>query len=363
MKNNILFCGSFVPNEVEAKEPGVSSAGNRFQNNLMKNMRKIGISVEEASFLGMPLEDASFFTGKESYVLKERNIFKSILNYKKLVKNKLSGADTVICYNIIYAWLFLPKLAKQNNVRSIAIIADYSEEDSYNSIPRKCYVKLQRYCMRRFDTVVGLSANIEKQLKKGQKFILLEGGIDRDFYDCFNEGKSETEADGTVTLMYSGLLEPVTGVDKFLEVTKKLPEDMRLRFVFTGKGSISETIKEAAKTDSRIDFKGNMEYSDYINELKKADILINPRNMELPENRNNFPSKVLDYLATGRRVISTKFVGWEKFTDCFDFVDESLEEAVVSVCEDFLNNGFHFEQNREFAKQFVWDEQIKKILD
>jgi len=363
MDNKILFCGCFVPNEVEAREPGVSSAGNRFQNNLMKNMSKAGIDVSEASFLGMPLKDRNYFAGKEGYVLKERNLVKSVMDYRKLVKKNLSEVDTVICYNIIYAWLFLPSLSRKNKVRSIAIIADYSEEDSFSSLSKKLYVKLQRNCMRKFDTVVGLSANIEKQLKNTQKFILLEGGIDREFYDCFSEGKSETEADGVVTLMYSGLLEPVTGVDRYLEAIKSLPEEMRLRFVFTGKGSVSEKIIEASTKDSRIEFKGNLDYSDYIAELKKADILINPRNMELPENRNNFPSKVLDYLATGSRVISTKFVGWEKFADCFDFTEDDLSETIKNVCEDFTRSGYTFDRNREFAKQFIWDEQIKKILN
>lgn len=88
--------------------------------------------------------------------------------------------------------------------------------------------------------------------------------------------------------------------------------------------------------------------------------------MELKENANNFPSKIMEYLATGKRVISTKFPGWERFTKhvlfCESDVDSikaQLIEAAKAV-EKRENNSF--QERRDFAKQFIWEKQMERIL-
>jgi len=359
---HILFIGTHVPNDIEAVEPGISSAGNRFQNNFIKNVRELGHEVDEVSFIAVPIKAPTAFSDSSRYVLKSGNPIKSVKAFHDLIRAKESDCDIIICYNIVYAWLNLPKLARKAHIKSIAIIADYSEEDSYKSFARKVYVKLQRSCMRKFDKIVGLSANIEKQLKPKQQFVLVEGGIDRAFYDKF-DSITEKPADAPVTVMYSGLLEPVTGVDLLLDAIKDIDKSLNAKFVFTGKGSLADKITQAAKEDSRIDFKGNLSYDDYISTLKSADILVNPRNMLLPENRNNFPSKVLDYLATGKTIISTKFVGWEKFENHVIFTDESaLSTTITENVTNIQNGTIANDDNRIFAEQFLWEKQIKTIL-
>ena len=360
---HILFIGTHVPNDIEAVEPGISSAGNRFQNNFIKNVRELGHEVDEVSFIAVPIKDPAAFNDSSRYVLKSGNPIKSVKAFHDLIRAKETDCDIIICYNIVYAWLNLPKLARKAHIKSIAIIADYSEEDSYKSFARKVYVKLQRSCMRKFDKIVGLSANIEKQLKPKQQFVLVEGGIDRAFYDKF-DSIPEKAADAPVTVMYSGLLEPVTGVDLFLDAIKKIDKSLNAKFVFTGKGSFADKITQAANEDSRIDFKGNLSYDDYIDALRSADILVNPRNMQLPENRNNFPSKVLDYLATGKTIISTKFVGWEKFDGHIIFTDEApLAETITKTITGFKTSGIADATNRSFVEQFLWENQISRIIE
>ena len=362
----ILFVGTHVPNEIEAVEPGISSAGNRFQNNFIKNLRALGHDVIEVSFIAVPIIDASVFGDASRYVLKNGNVLSAVNRFHKLVKAKVRECDLIICYNIVYAWLDLPSVARRAGLKSIAVIADYSEEDSFKSPARKAYVKLQRNCMRKFDKVVGLSSNIKKQLRPSQEFVLVEGGIDRSFYEMFASAGSDTagsQGHDTINVMYSGLLEPVTGVDLLLDAIKDVDKSLDVTFVFTGKGSLSDRISEAARQDPRIDFRGNLSYDDYTEALKNADILVNPRNMHLPENRNNFPSKVMDYLATGNTIVSTKFAGYDKFEGHIIFSDEDdLARTITDTVNRIRSGELADCANREFAEKFLWDRQISGIL-
>ena len=126
---------------------------------------------------------------------------------------------------------------------------------------------------------------------------------------------------------------------------------------------MADRVSEVAENDKRIKYLGFVSDKRYYEVLSNADVLINPRNMELLQNQNNFPSKVLEYLATGREVISTKFPGWERFTDNFRFYEgdaEILEKEINSVLSDDLN--CHYATNRSKAENYDWSNQVDKII-
>lgn len=356
----ILFCGTQVPEEIEYQVRDISAAGNRFQNNLCFNLRKCGHEVEECAYIGVPVPEKVRDKLRENAVLKEDGFLRSLLVYRRKLLNLLNDSDVVICYNITYAWLFLPLWARRRHKKCIAIIADYSETVSYASILGKLYAFFQGASMRRFDKIVGLSANMRGKLGKNQSFILMEGGIDRKLYDAFHF--AEHVDNMPITFLYSGLLGEVTGVDKLLGMMKKI-KSQDIRLLISGKGTLEETIKKAEKEDPRICFLGHLPYDSYIELLNKADVLLNPRNMELPENLNNFPSKIMDYLAAGKIIISTKFAGWENFREYIMFCDDYEEMASLAENIHLENERERFDRNRRFAQTFLWEKQMAKILN
>lgn len=355
----LLFCGTRVPEEIEYQVKDISAAGNRFQNNLITNLKNCGHEVTECSYIGVPVSESIRQQLPGNIVFKANGFLKSLLTYRKMVRKLIGDSDMVMCYNVTYAWMLLPLWARRKRKQSIAIIADYSEAVSYRSIPGKLYAYLQRISIRRFDTVVGLSASIEEKLRKKQYFVLMEGGIDRKLYDAF-PFREEQEKD-VITILYSGLLSPVTGVDKLLEVMENV-KNPNLRLLISGKGDMEALVEQAGKKDFRICYLGHLPYEEYVRQLGEADILINPRNMELPENQNNFPSKIMDYLAAGKMILSTKFAGWERFREYIVFCDsyqemaERLEEITLTQLREV------YDRNRSFAREFLWEEQIKRIL-
>lgn len=362
MCEKILFCGTMVPESTEYQVKNISAAGNRFQTNMIKNLERAGYEVVSCSFLGMDIPNDIKRKLNGNYVFKEKALLKAIWDFYGLLKRTISDTETVICYNIAYAWLFLPLIAKRKRKRSIVIVADYSESVSYKSLSGKLYAKLQLWSMRRFDTVIGLSENIKGKLRKKQKFVLMEGGIDEELYNAFVYKPHAEET--PITFMYSGLLNRVTGVNLLLDAMKQVKR-RDIRLWISGKGELEEAVKAAAEEDDRMCYLGHLPYEDYLRKLQEADILVNPRDMSLPENQNNFPSKIMDYLAAGKAIVSTKFAGWERFGENICFCDNSSTELkdCLEYAEKYLSETEkRYMGNRKKAEHYKWSEQLKRVL-
>lgn len=371
---NILFCGTNLPEEWETKLKYLSLAGNRFQNNLVQAFQKGGNVIKNLTFLGIPIEDnlaqkvlEACDSEEFSCFLKSMGTKAAVLGYRKQLKHclqKNDSSEAVIAYNVVYAWLGLPKLAKKNNKKSVLILADYSGTESCQGFARKLYAKCMLRDMRKYDLVVGLSENIGKRLNQKQRFLCMEGGIDLSLYQ--NMCPLAPEKGEPLGIMYAGVLNEVTGVDLLLEAMKQM-DKADIELTITGRGELESRIQEAAACDSRIRFYGSLPYEQYLEKLKNAHILINPRNMELPENQNNFPSKIMEYLAVGKVLVSTKYAGWQKFDKTAYFCDSNVDsiskmtELAVKEYEQVYKDVFQY--NREFAKQFAWECQAERILE
>ena len=115
----VLFCGTQVPENIEYQVKDISAAGNRFQNNLIANLRKCGHEVTECVYIGVPVPESIRKELPGNIVFKCSGFLKSLLAYRKLVRKLLDDSDTVMCYNITYAWMFLPFWARRKKKRSM----------------------------------------------------------------------------------------------------------------------------------------------------------------------------------------------------------------------------------------------------
>ena len=120
----VLFCGTMVPEETEYHVRDISAAVNRFQNNMIKNLWRAGYEVVSCSFLGMDIPDDIKKKLIGNYVFRNKDLLKGIWDFHGLLKRTMSDTETVICYNIAYAWLFLPLMAKRMHKRSIVGMAE-----------------------------------------------------------------------------------------------------------------------------------------------------------------------------------------------------------------------------------------------
>lgn len=366
-----LLCCTLVPEKYEVEIKEISNAANRFVKNFCTQLEKehmlniisyIGINIDEQT--KNELKQCEKKDKKIRYVFKSRKYMKGILETFFLICKEMRKCDYIITYNVVYSWVFVPIVSKIMKKKSVLILADHSPVESYRSIRKRIYANVQQYVMRQYDYVVGLSEKTKKYLKPRQAFMCMEGGIAKEVYEYF-EGYQEKERN-KIIIMYSGILEEVTGVNLLIDAFEKISTDMA-ELIVTGDGSLADSIKNIAVASENINYLGCIPYEQYMKKISEADVLVNPRNMNLPENENNFPSKIMEYLATGKVIVSTKFPGWERYQEYIEFCEsnsDALAECLVCSMNAVRN---HTEQDflriRKFAKKFIWSEQVESIVN
>ena len=103
---------------------------------------------------------------------------------------------------------------------------------------------------------------------------------------------------------FAGSLSESAGVSLLLDAIPHVT-DPTLEFWFSGRGPLEGRLKQQAASDPRVRFFGFVSDDEYSTMLQKAAVLVNPRPSRLLENRYNFPSKLMEYLAAGRPILST----------------------------------------------------------
>ena len=111
----------------------------------------------------------------------------------------------------------------------------------------------------------------------------------------------------------------------------ELLQGQRFQLLILGKGGLEAQILEAAKRDARISFKGYCTQSEAKSLECGATVLINPRPSRQAFTQYSFPSKILEYMATGRPVISTRLPGIpeEYFAHMIVLENETPEELAA----------------------------------
>lgn len=364
-----LLCCTLVPTRYEVIIKEISNAANRFLTNFSSNLAKYD-EVQILSYIGVKVDDQIKEELKKQQrknmqlFFKSDGFFKSILNMLIAIWKEVQACDYAITYNVVYAWMLTPVFTKICRKKSVLILADYTPMEVYTNKKQRIYAKIQEYFIGQFDYVIGLSEKTRRYLKGKQKFICMEGGISEEVYQMFDEYSPARKE--KLTLMYSGILEKVTGIDLLIEAYKKI-QRKDIQLLITGDGTLASWVKRNAEENEDIHYLGCIPYEDYIERLREADVLINPRNMNFPENMNNFPSKIMEFLATGKPIISTKYPGWERYQEYIEFC-ESDSASIRATIEEYVIKAKNwtradYEKNRIFAKRFLWNSQIRSIKE
>jgi glycosyltransferase involved in cell wall biosynthesis len=166
--------------------------------------------------------------------------------------------------------------------------------------------------------------------------------------------------------MYSGGLTWLKGVPLLLDAFAQV-DDPRLRLWITGRGECETLVEAAAQRDPRIVYHGFVDYEEVLALYRRADILVNPHLATPLSARYLFPSKLLEYLATGRPVValSTPDIA----ADYGDAVVVVAEETPAALAEGLRRAaGMSYEERRALGARGraavarkTWPEQATRI--
>ena len=148
-------------------------------------------------------------------------------------------------------------------------------------------------------------------------------------------------------IVFAGAVREENGVDWLLAAFEEL-KGMPISVQIYGGGELVQRVVDASSKDPRIAYGGILHGRDLVEALLSADILINPRPIEEEFARESFPSKLLEYMATGVPTLTTRIESIpSEIQNCFFYIDghaphelaESIKKVVALSEEERLSKG------------------------
>lgn len=199
---------------------------------------------------------------------------------------------------------------------------------------------------------------------KGKPHLVMEGLVDANVPDEPDQnGKSEAP-----TILYAGALRREYGLADLIAgfCSYRNPE---ARLIIYGDGDYASAIKQAATADPRIEYRGNVPVEQVVKAEQAAWVLVNPRPIDHQFTRYSFPSKNMEYLASGSAVLTTRLPGMPaEYYDHVFTIDTPGASGIVEALERVIELGPEALQARgAAARRFVLDSknhqaQAQRIL-
>lgn len=218
-----------------------------------------------------------------------------------------------------------------------------------------------------FDYVDGyvlLSAAMKDRLPVGERpWIVIEGIYDPEQDDEY------VEKDKNKVVLYTGNLGRRYGIVDLLEAFHGI-DNPDYRLWICGNGDGREDVEAYARKDSRIIYKGMMPRNEVIKLQKSATLLVNPRRSNEDYTKYSFPSKTMEYMASGTPTLMAHLQCMPQEYDehLFYISEESvtgLRKSIYNICE---KSKEELAQKGVGASFFIKDKkmpkpQVKKIIE
>ena len=304
---------------------------------------------------------------------KRFSILQSIERKLEEVISQMKEPPTVLLYNFD----FLPRVGDIKNkypqVKFVLLITDIPEYmDVNNSIITRINRLIRNFAHNHFnrqienyiDGFILLAPRMVEKIPINEKPWIQIEGIYNDEDDSIQVEKSNTKQ-----IVYTGNLGYRYGIRELLEAFSLIKDD-NYELIFRGSGEAEPEIREKEKNDSRIKLLPILTKKELNILQKKATILINPVNPSQEFSKYFFPSKTLEYLASGTPTLMGKL-------DCLpddylnyiyliqDFTPYGLKQRIVEICSKPDSELSLFGSNASIFihKNKTPQVQVKKIVD
>ena len=246
-----------------------------------------------------------------------KNYFWGLVSFFHIIKWRLKNKKkecAVIVYNLYSVPIELLYLVcKISNTKLYAILYDLGVPPKHLGLSKSTMIAyrlsehIAKFFIKRLDGRIVINESIVKHYAPNKHYVLIDGGINEQIISRLFP--LEPSKNNDFVFVCAGMLWDQNGTRLILETLKQFPS-LNLKVLFAGRGNDVGLIEEAAKTDNRITYLGMLTTEKLFKVYEQADVLLNLRIEE--EVDFHFPSKLLEYLATGKYVISTPIAHAER---------------------------------------------------
>lgn len=263
------------------------------------------------------------------------HISKFLGTYRYLVKNEASKG-VIVCnimnYEECYAAIIYRML---HHTKICAVTADVpgltSGSGSRNGalwkrVLTKWLSPLYVRSRSRYDAYMFLASAMNGVVnKKNKPYIVIEGISDLSMQEAINNmtGKFHKK-----TIMYAGGLHEEYGIELLLNAFEKIKNpDVELRLY--GRGNYVQEIERISESDPRVLYMGVVSNSEVVQAQMCAHLLVNPRPTEAEFVKYSFPSKIMECMASGTPLLTTRIPSMPQ--EYYPFVYLIKEETVDGI--------------------------------
>lgn len=327
--------------------------------------KKIKIPSSTVSYYGMRCRNVSFYN--ISY-LKRKSITASLeKEIDKWMIDKKDEKVFIIVYSMIYSYLkaAIDTKKKYNNVEVCCIVLDLPEFFGDNSSllykvtsgsTKKTYELVYQV-----DSFILLTKYMTKPLQVGKKPWMLMEGI-------YAPRLFEPVQKHSKTVLYTGKLDKRFGLRELVDNFSSLDGDIELWIC--GNGLDKKYVEEAARKDRRIKYFGQVKQDRVLKMQREASLLINPRKPEGEYTKYSFPSKTMEYMASGTPTLMYRLPGMPiDYDDKVVLFNDMSDKTFCTILKEWLNKPQEeLDAFGEKARKFILDnktaeKQIARFLD
>lgn len=351
----ILFLGSLYPDKtfesLIKSKINVGFAAQIFQKALLAGLDRFS-QVQVISEVTIPsfpstkilmVKEESFSHGSSNNLVDRTvpylnlPIIKQIsicISYIRSIR-KTEKADVLLIYEITSRHLLSAILGSRSS-KKVLIVPDLPEYMSENK--KIFYLILKRidrciidFLLKYIDGFIFFSECMKESLHIVKKpYMVLEGIYNSNLEPAMIK-KSEKKI-----LLYTGKIEKWFGLYDLLSAFTKIKGDT-YELWLCGNGDLA-MIKEFTNKDHRIKYLGVIPHNEVLRLQQKATILINPRHSYDKYTKYSFPSKTMEYMASGTPTLMCRLdsIPKEYYEHLFFFEDESVEgmSKMIKHCLD-----------------------------
>jgi glycosyltransferase involved in cell wall biosynthesis len=256
--------------------------------------------------------------------------------------------------------------AKLRGIKTVGIVTDVPcHRPNNEKIPLHERVNLA--VMKGFDSYLLLTRQMSDIVNpKNRPFVVLEGHADISMKDREN---LLSEKYSRKVCLYAGSLRRVYGIENLVNgfVQANIP-DTELHVY--GNGDYVEDLKKLSQQYETVKYLGIAPNETIVREELKATLLVNPRPTKEEYTQYSFPSKNMEYMASGTPVLTTCLPGMPaEYNDYVFLLKEETAEGVASALKGiFAQSAEELHAKGAAAKAFVLREknnivQARKVLE
>ncbi|MEG1916840.1 MAG: glycosyltransferase [Muribaculaceae bacterium] len=250
----------------------------------------------------------------------------------KQKKNESFIFCDVLNVSISLGCLLAGKLVHKKVIGIVTDLPDNPGFAVHQTFMQKLTSRINSAIMYRYDAYVLLTETMNAIVNPNNRpYIVMEGVAEME--PC----KGTKKASETRKIVYAGSIHEQYGIKCLMQAFMQLPH-RDIQLCVYGMGNMSEEMDKYEEADARIHYYGLVSNDEIKIIEHEAYLLVNPRPTDATYTIYSFPSKNMEYMASGTPLLTTRLAGIpQEYYDYIYTIDDESVDGMYSTLNNLLN--------------------------